>query len=116
MAPMFPPARSNSKMIPLSRTMRRFVTALASFALLTAVVATIRLKAHAETPLFADIHIDVDLLRAGAGLDPDFEFDFAGEAAFITGPTVMGAALKHPTIARLETVKGRGAEAVDWAS
>ncbi len=96
--------------------MRRVVIALASFALLTAVVGVIRLKAYAETPLFADIHIDVDLLKAGAGLDPDFEFDFAREAAFITGPTVVGAALKRPAIAKLEIVKERGAKAVDWAA
>src|SRR5258707_15529351 len=103
-------------MITRSLMLRRIVAALASFALLIAVVATIRLKAYAETPLFADIHIDVDLLRAGAGLDPDFEFDFAREAAFITGPTIMGAALKHPAIAKLDKVKGRGAGALDWAS
>ena len=103
-------------MILQSRSGRRIVVALASFALLTAVVAMICLKAYAETPIFADIHIDVELLKAGAGLDPDFEFDFAREAAFISGPTVVGAALKRPAIAELEIVKGRGAEAVDWAA
>jgi hypothetical protein len=96
--------------------MRRTAAALASFALLTAVVGVIGVKAHAETRLFADIHIDLDLLRAGAGLDPDFEFDFAREAAFITGPTIVGVALKRPGIAELETVRGRGVEAVDWVS
>src|SRR5260370_33497781 len=99
-------------MITRSLMLRRIVGALASFALLIAVVAMIRLKAYAETPLFADIHIDVDLLRAGAGLDPDFEFDFAREAAFITGPTIVGTALKRPAIAELEIVKERRAEAV----
>jgi hypothetical protein len=103
-------------MITRSLMVRRIFAALASFALLTAVVGMIRLKAYAETPLFADIHIDVDLLRAGAGLDPEFEFDFAREAAFISGPTIVGAALKRPAIAKLETIKGRGADAVRWVS
>src|SRR5437899_5437518 len=103
-------------MITRSLMMRRVVAAFASVVLLTGVAATIRLKAYVETPLFADIHIDVDLLRAGAGLDSDFEFDFAREAGFITGPTIVGAALKRPAIAELETVKTRGVEAVDWAS
>jgi hypothetical protein len=95
---------------------RRIVAVLASFGLLTVVVATICLKAHAETPIFADIHIDVDLLKAGAGLDSDFEFDFAREAAFISGPTVVERALKRPAIANFETAMGRGAEAMDWAA
>jgi hypothetical protein len=103
-------------MFTQSRTVRRTVAALASFALLTAVVAVVRLMAYAEPPLFADIYIDVDLLKAGAGLDPDFEFDSAREAEFITGPTVVGAALKRPPIAEFETVRAWGADAVDWAS
>src|SRR5207248_2861527 len=44
------------------------------------------------------------------------EFDFAREAAFITGPTIVGSALKRPSVDKLETVKGRGGEAVDWAA
>jgi hypothetical protein len=112
----YPRAGNESKMNTQRHTARRIVAALVSLALLTGVAGIFRLWAHAEASLFADVHIDVGLLKSGAGLDPDFEFDFAREAAFITGPTIVGASLKHPAIARLETVKWQGADAGDWLS
>jgi hypothetical protein len=103
-------------MIAKRRMTRRIAAALASFALLTAAIGIIRLRAHAETPLFADIHIDVELLRTSACLDSDFALDFTREAEYITGPTILGAALKQPAVARLELVKGHGVQAPDRLS
>jgi hypothetical protein len=108
--------RNDPKMFTQSRTVRRAIAVLAALVLPTAAVGIIRLRAHAETPLFADVHINADLLKLGAGLDADFEFDITREAGFVTGPTILGAVLRRPSIAEFETVKRQGAQAAPWLS
>ena len=83
-------------------------------ALLAASAAIVRAVVRTESQLSADVLVDVERLKAGAGLDPDFEFDLHREATFITGATVLDAALKRPETAGLEIVKGPRENAVAW--
>jgi hypothetical protein len=93
---------------------RRPLAVAAVVALLAATAALVRAVAPAEDPLFAEVVVDADRLRACSGLEPDFEFDLRREAAFISGPIVLEAALRRPEIAGLEIVRCHPEETVAW--
>jgi hypothetical protein len=69
---------------------------------------------HLAPPLAADIYIDSQMLKAIAGLEPQFDFDLDREAGFITGPLILDAALRRPEIAELEFAKRLGSNAAGW--
>jgi hypothetical protein len=83
-------------------------------ALLAATAAIVSAVVPAESHLSAEVLVDADRLKAYAGLEPDFEFDLKREAAFITGATVLDAALKRPETAGLEIVKRHREDAAGW--
>jgi hypothetical protein len=83
-------------------------------ALLATTAAIVRAVVPTEPHLFAEVLVDADRLKACAGLEPDFEFDLQREAAFITGATLLDAALKRPETAGLEIVQRHRENAAAW--
>ncbi len=85
---------------------------LTAISLLTVAIGLARALTSSSSPIFAEIAIEPQALKAASGLEPDYDFDVSREANFITGPIVLEAALKRPEVARLETVKQLGAHVV----
>jgi hypothetical protein len=83
-------------------------------ALLAGTAGIVSALVPARPPLSADVFVNVDLLKALSGLEPDFQFELTREAGFITGPTVLDAALNRPEIAPLEIARSHRGEESVW--